>query len=421
MKLHAPVISALPLRSRSRDASATRALDDRPGGVRLISALLLLAVPLAVVAWGLGNYAAQRERNNADNELAASLQSAGDAYHRVFSDTASAANRLAKHRRVQLHFLRGKSGTLVWKATPEGRVSHWFAAIPRGAEIKTVNVVSKGRKVGRVVVFLPLDSALVNWLTSAADLGDHKQLGFAAGGTLVGANGRPHRFRGARTLGSSPRDIHAGGSSYRAVRRISAPDADGTKLVALEGSSYIDSRAGPPNGACRPRLRRLIAALLALAYAVSPSIARSRVSRQERERPERVLAHMGDGVFLVDREGVIRLWNPAAEAITGLRADEIATGRRRTRFPGWPAIAARGSGGAAARRDGRRVEARDRASRRRGREVWLSIVGVALADGIVYAFRDVTRERRLEDLRSQFVATIRTSCGRRSPHCTAPR
>src|SRR6185312_582716 len=41
-----------------------------------------------------------------------------------------------------------------------------------------------------------------------------------------------------------------------------------------------------------------------------------------------------------------------------------------------------------------------------GREVWLSIVGVTLGDGTVYAFRDVTRERRLEELRSQFVATI---------------
>jgi signal transduction histidine kinase len=41
-----------------------------------------------------------------------------------------------------------------------------------------------------------------------------------------------------------------------------------------------------------------------------------------------------------------------------------------------------------------------------GREVWLSIVGVTLVEGTVYAFRDVTRERRLEELRSEFVATI---------------
>jgi signal transduction histidine kinase len=41
-----------------------------------------------------------------------------------------------------------------------------------------------------------------------------------------------------------------------------------------------------------------------------------------------------------------------------------------------------------------------------GRELWISIGGVTLGDGTVYAFRDVTRERRLEELRSQFVATI---------------
>jgi signal transduction histidine kinase len=41
-----------------------------------------------------------------------------------------------------------------------------------------------------------------------------------------------------------------------------------------------------------------------------------------------------------------------------------------------------------------------------GDEIWLSIVGVALAEGIVYPFRDVTRERRLERVRSEFVATV---------------
>jgi two-component system phosphate regulon sensor histidine kinase PhoR len=41
-----------------------------------------------------------------------------------------------------------------------------------------------------------------------------------------------------------------------------------------------------------------------------------------------------------------------------------------------------------------------------GRELWLSIVAVALDDDTVYAFRDATHDRRLENLRSQFVATI---------------
>jgi two-component system phosphate regulon sensor histidine kinase PhoR len=150
----------------------------------------------------------------------------------------------------------------------------------------------------------------------------------------------------------------------------------------------------------------LIAALLALAYEVSPSIARSRVSRQERDRAERVLAHIGDGVLLVDHDGMIRLWNAAAEAITGLRSDAICNHPADEMIPRWQEIAARIP---VARRPG---DADDASSAETvpleidGREVWLSIVGVTLPDGTVYAFRDVTRERRLEELRSQFVATI---------------
>ncbi len=42
--------------------------------------------------------------------------------------------------------------------------------------------------------------------------------------------------------------------------------------------------------------------------------------RQAEERAEaaRVLAAIADGVVLVDEAGLVRLWNPAAERITGL-------------------------------------------------------------------------------------------------------
>jgi PAS domain S-box-containing protein len=408
MKLQAPVTSALPLRARNRVESSRREPEARPGGLRLIVALLLLAAPLVVAAWGLGNYAGQRERNNADNGLAAILSSgaAGGAYHRAVADTANAANRLAHHRRVQLHFLRGTSRTLIWKATPEGRVSHWFAAVPREAVVKTVNVVSKGRKVGQVVVFLPLDGALVQRLTQAAHVTGRQQLALATGRSLAGAAGTQRIDSGARTLGPSPSDIRAGGVGYRAVSADLGGAAGDTKLVALESSSTIDAKASSAEWRVIGLGIGLVAALLALAYAVSPSIARTRVSKEERERSERVLAHVGDGVFLVDRDGVIRLWNAAAEAITGLRSDAICNRPAEQTIPGWAAILARVP---VARRPG---DVDDASSAETvplevdGREIWLSIVGVRLADGTVYAFRDVTRERRLEELRSQFVATI---------------
>jgi len=178
------------------------------------------------------------------------------------------------------------------------------------------------------------------------------------------------------------------------------------KLVALERSSIIDSDADVARWRVMGVGFGLIAALLALAYAVSPAIARTRLSRQDRAQAERVLARVGDGVFLVDREGVIRLWNPAAEAITGLRAESISNRPAAETIPGWPLIAARVP---VASRPG---DVDDASSAEtvpvdiNGRELWLSIVGVSLAEGTVYAFRDVTRERRLEELRSEFVATI---------------
>jgi two-component system, sensor histidine kinase and response regulator len=43
--------------------------------------------------------------------------------------------------------------------------------------------------------------------------------------------------------------------------------------------------------------------------------------RQALERHARVLEHVDDGVFLLDEGGVIRHWNPAAQAITGLAED----------------------------------------------------------------------------------------------------
>jgi two-component system phosphate regulon sensor histidine kinase PhoR len=283
--------------------------------------------------------------------------------------------------------------------------TRWRHPIPAAAAIRKVNVTSKGRAVGRVVVFVRLDRFLTRRLTETVQPGTHQQLGLAVGGGLAGTT-RTLRLAEALPPKGSPSDVRADGVGYRAAAEDLGPTAKRIKLVALERRSLIDSDASTARWRVMGLGLGLIAALLALAYAMSPAIARTRVSREERERAERVLAHVGDGVFLVDRDGVIRLWNPAAEAITGLRSDALCNRPAAETIPGWGEIAARVP---VARRPG---DADDASSPETvpieidGREVWLSIVGVTLGDGIVYAFRDVTRERRLEELRSQFVATI---------------
>src|SRR5215467_1044368 len=93
--------------STSAPASPRRATSVGPGRLRLIAALLLLAAPLAVAAWSIGNYSAQRERNTADTRLTNSVNMAGGAYGRLVSRADSAANRLANRRPLQLEILRG--------------------------------------------------------------------------------------------------------------------------------------------------------------------------------------------------------------------------------------------------------------------------------------------------------------------------
>jgi len=125
---------------------------------------------------------------------------------------------------------------------------------------------------------------------------------------------------------------------------------------------------------------------------------------EERARAALVLTHVGDGVFMADRDGVIRLWNPAAEAITGLAAAEVAGQPAKRVIPGWdelePLVPVAASPAPAARR------AETLPLEIHGRELWLSITGVELPEGTVYAFRDLTEERALEKMRSDFVSTI---------------
>jgi PAS domain S-box-containing protein len=125
---------------------------------------------------------------------------------------------------------------------------------------------------------------------------------------------------------------------------------------------------------------------------------------EERAQAARVLASVGDGVFLVDRHGVVRTWNRAAAAATGLRPVDVLDRPAVEAIPGWANIAARVPVADEAVVAAPRPESLplDLGTR----ELWLSLHGVAVPDGIVYAFRDLTEERALESMRTEFVSTV---------------
>jgi PAS domain S-box-containing protein len=132
--------------------------------------------------------------------------------------------------------------------------------------------------------------------------------------------------------------------------------------------------------------------------AVAVDNARLYRAAEERARSALVVEHVADGVLLVDRLGVIRLWNPAAEMITGLSSPEVVGRAAADVFDSWPAIEPLSAAG-----DARPAT---QAVDIKGRELWLSITGVGFEGGSVYAFRDLTAERAVERLKSDFVSTI---------------
>jgi signal transduction histidine kinase len=117
----------------------------------------------------------------------------------------------------------------------------------------------------------------------------------------------------------------------------------------------------------------------------------------------RVLEHVADGVFLIDADGLVRLWNRAAEAMTLLGANEVVGRVAADAIPGWALIVDRVP---VTRAPAAAVRAETLPLQLPDRELWLSIVGADFGDGIVYAFRDLTEERVLEELRADFVSTV---------------
>jgi PAS domain S-box-containing protein len=126
--------------------------------------------------------------------------------------------------------------------------------------------------------------------------------------------------------------------------------------------------------------------------------------RLELERHVRVLEHVDRGIFLVDDGGIVRYWNPAAAAITGIDRDAVLGRPAVEAIPSWesvgavvPVAAEPGPGSLVAKTLPLDVD---------GRELWISISGVLFEDGVVYAFRNLTEERALDELKGEFVATV---------------
>ena len=141
-----------------------------------------------------------------------------------------------------------------------------------------------------------------------------------------------------------------------------------------------------------------------IAGRVALAVDRARLYAEVEQRADaaRVLAHVADGVLLLDRSGTVRLWNPAAEGITAIRAGDIVGRAAADAIPGWQEAVE--SVPIAATPDPGHPEVVIPIETERG-ERWIAISGVQFFGGTVYAFRDLTDVRQLEELKASFIAT----------------
>ena len=154
----------------------------------------------------------------------------------------------------------------------------------------------------------------------------------------------------------------------------------------------------------RPWREEEVEAMLALAASTSAALSNAELYQRvalEKERSFAILANIADGIVAVDREGVVVLWNAAAAKITGVPGED-ALGRT-------PVEVLQ-----------RTLESEtdtplgDRpVPIMRGREeVLLSVTEAVMRDpagavaGRIFAFRDISADRLVEQMKSDFVSTV---------------
>jgi len=237
-----------------------------------------------------------------------------------------------------------------------------------------------------------------------------------ANGTTVAYAGDPVALAAARELA-----LTADGSAARVLATDSSASAE-----ALRGFGHRNALIAPltqsnvVRGALvsidRSGLDGFDAGEMAVFEALASAIASARARADLHEQLFRERAHLfeiidrsSDGIFTVTAEGVIGDWNPAMVTITGFTVDEAASGAPaallRPSAPGGAAIAlerwkAEGSASFPAE-----IEILTRTGETRTLQCSYSETASEPASLVVTA-RDVTKQRELDRLRDDFVATV---------------
>ena len=382
-------------------------LVDDLGEIELVSPVLrahgiesLIAIPLLVEgrAIGVAHVGSEEKRHFGPGDVQL-LELIGDRIALALNQSSLLeAERAAQQR---LSFLAEASTLLASSLNYVDTLSRIAElAVPRLADWCTVDMVADDGSIRRLAT-AHADPDKARW---AWELGRRYPIepDGDAGVPLVLRTGEPH------FLPQIPEELLAAAAERRpglaeTLRELGLNSAMIVPIAArgrtLGAISFIWAESG----------RRYSAADLELAVDLGRragiAVDNAQLYRQAEERAQaaRILASVGDGIVLVDTGGVVRYWNRAAEAITGLARSTVIDRPALEVLPGWETIVKHVPVSldpvAIPRAQSLPLGLGDR-------ELWLSVSGVSVVEGTVYAFRDLTEERTLERLKTEFVSTV---------------
>ena len=341
-----------------------------------------------------------------DATLVPSLGAALSAYREELDRAQLEATQLAASRRVQqaLDTRDRRAVGRIARAHPNVLLrlpweAHGAATEPQ----RSVDVVLGGKRVGTVVVGVPLDSALLARLVHRAGLTRLGEVVAVLRNARVVASSSAHASGDAGTPGSAPETIRVGDRDFRAVATELMP---ATRLAVLVPTRAVDTAARSVRVRVLLIGLAVLAAVMLLGYLLAPVIGRARVGQRQRALAERVLGHVADGVVLLDADGNVRFWNRAAEAITGVPARRVLGARADEAVAGWRAAAEQVPVVEAAAPNSSATPTVTVPIESDGGEIWIEASAVRFEDGTVYTFRDITEAERLDQAKADFVATV---------------
>ena len=239
--------------------------------VKLVAYFVLLSLlPIAVAYWGFTSVAGQSETRRVDARLQAGLRSALAGYQEQVQAAQARAERLAHNRSFQLDLQRRNLPAL---RAALRRSTHLYVVPAGGASPvgprpglgarRSVAVLTRGRLVGTVVGYAPLDASHVAALRTRSGLAAHDALAVLDAGRIVAAD--PHVAGDVPLPPGRTKTIRVSGARYRTLVAPALGYVPGVRFAVLSPQSRIDAA----NARRRDRLLLGLLASLALVSLVA--------------------------------------------------------------------------------------------------------------------------------------------------------